>query len=132
MASSPPEQPPREQSTDSTEAAKAPKPKLGRRRWWITALLLQRCPICREAKIFKGLVTMNKVCPLCGLVFEPEPGYFLASMYVSYGMAVAIMAPVFFLLLWLLPGWSGEAVAFLSVIPYIPLIPLVFRYSRVI
>jgi len=75
---------------------------------------------------------MNKVCPLCGLVFEPEPGYFLASMYISYGMAVIIMAPVFFLLLWLMPGWSGEAVAFLSVVPYIPLIPVIFRYSRVI
>jgi hypothetical protein len=47
-------------------------------------------------------------------------------------MAIIIMVPVFFILLRLLPTWSGEAVAILSAVPYLPLIPLVFRYSRVI
>jgi hypothetical protein len=53
-------------------------------------------------------------------------------MYISYAMGIAIMTPVFFLLLRLLPTWSGEAIAMLSAVPYLPLIPLVFRYSRVI
>ena len=81
------------------------------------ALLLQRCPVCREGKIFKSLVVMNPTCPVCGLVLEPEPGYFLASMYVSYALGILIMTPIFFLLLRLLPTWSGEAVAMLSAVP---------------
>ena len=44
---------------------------------------------------------MNDPCPVCGLVFEREPGYFLGAMYFSYALAVFIIAPLFILLYWL-------------------------------
>src|SRR5271155_4411203 len=73
------------------------------RRSWFIALLKLRCPRCREGRMFKSLVRMNDPCPVCGLVFEREPGYFLGAMYVSYALAVMILAPLFFLAQWLFP-----------------------------
>ena len=36
---------------------------------------------------------MNENCPLCGLDFDRgEPGYFTGAMYVSYGMAIPLIA----------------------------------------
>jgi uncharacterized protein (DUF983 family) len=95
-------------------------------------LLLQRCPRCREGKVFKGAFAMNEPCPVCGLAFQREEGYFLGAMYTSYALAVLIVVPLFFLTQWLLPGWRGEWVALIAVLPYLPLTPLVFRYSRLL
>jgi uncharacterized protein (DUF983 family) len=103
-----------------------------KKRFWLWALLLQRCPRCREGRLFKGALAMNDPCPVCGLVFNREPGYFIGAMYFSYVLAVAIMVPLFFLLQWLLPDWSSIAVAGLTLVPYLPLTTVVFRYSRVI
>jgi hypothetical protein len=75
---------------------------------------------------------MNDPCPVCGLIFQREEGYFLGSMYVSYLLSSVLLIAFYFALAALLPGWSGITVAFLALIPYLPLVPLVFRYSRVI
>jgi uncharacterized protein (DUF983 family) len=101
-----------------------------RSRW--AAILRQRCPRCREGRIFKGIVAMNERCPVCGLRFEREEGYFLGAMYFSYGMSVLILGLGTLLGAQLLPGWKLELVMLLVVALYLPFVPLVFRYSRVI
>jgi hypothetical protein len=75
---------------------------------------------------------MNDACPVCGLVFEREPGYFVGAMYFSYGLAVLILLPLFFLFEWLLPSWPGPFLVLLAMGLYLPLVPAVFRYSRVL
>src|SRR5262245_53100780 len=95
-------------------------------------MLKQRCPRCREGRMFKGLATMNDPCPVCGLVFEREPGYFFGAMYFSYAIAVLILVPLYFLADWLFPRMDYLLVPLVAFIPYLPLIPLVFRYSRVL
>lgn len=102
------------------------------RRWLLTALLLQRCPRCREGKMFRGTFTMNDLCPVCGMVFEREQGYFFGAMYFSYALAVAILTPLFFFLQWLQPDWPGPVVVLLAMALYLPLVPAVFRYARVL
>jgi hypothetical protein len=82
--------------------------------------------------MFRGAFTMNDPCPVCGLVFKREPGYFYGAMYFSYALAVLILVPLFFLFQWLLPDWPGPVLILLAVLPYLPLVPLVFRYSRVL
>ncbi len=82
--------------------------------------------------MFRGPFTMNDPCPKCGLLFQREEGYFLGAMYCSYILGVAILTPTFFLLSALLPHWTGIQVAALSLVPYLPLMPAVFRYSRVL
>ena len=42
---------------------------------------------------FKGL-TMNSRCKECGCKFENEPGFYYGAMYVSYGVSLAISAPI--------------------------------------
>lgn len=98
----------------------------------LAAILAQRCPRCRRGKIFRKGIVMNDPCPECGMVFEREPGYLLGAMYFSYFLGVAIIAPLFFLGIWLLPDWNQIAVAGIVLAIYLPLVPIVFRYSRVI
>lgn len=118
------------ESTSNQATAKSP-PEKPRRSLWV-AMLKQRCPRCREGRIFKGFVAMNDPCPVCGLVFEREPGYFFGAMYFSYFLAVAILVPLFYLARWLFPNLDDLVVPLIAFIPYLPLIPFVFRYSRVL
>jgi uncharacterized protein (DUF983 family) len=96
---------------------------------WI-ALLKQRCPRCREGRVFGGVLAMNATCPACGFGFEREQGYFLGAMYFSYAFGIAATAPLVVALLALTDlsltsiGWTaGAELALLS--------PVIFRYSRV-
>jgi Protein of unknown function (DUF983) len=82
--------------------------------------------------MFRSLFQMNDPCPKCGLLFEREEGYFLGAMYISYGMSSIILILYYIAASYLLPDWSSISLAFLVVIPYLPLVPLVFRYSRVV
>jgi uncharacterized protein (DUF983 family) len=91
----------------------------------------QRCPRCRKGKIFNGRFQMNEPCPECGLIFQREEGYFLGAMYVSYLLGNAVVVPLFFLTQWWLPDWSPSSVFLLILAAYVPLVPAIFRYSRV-
>jgi uncharacterized protein (DUF983 family) len=101
------------------------------RRSWFMAMILMRCPRCRDGRIFASWIAVHRQCPKCELLIEREPGYFMGAMYLSYGLAVAILVPLFFVFRALLPGWSDIAVATLSLLPYLPMTILVYRYSRV-
>jgi uncharacterized protein (DUF983 family) len=98
----------------------------------LRGILRQRCPHCREGRMFRGLFTMNDPCPVCGLLFEREEGYFMGAMYVSYGLSSALLVPLYFIATALLPEWSTITIALLLWVPYLPFVPLVFRYSRVL
>lgn len=52
--------------------------------------LLLRCPRCGRAKMFRGMFRMHETCPSCGLRFEREPGYFLGSIYINYGLTALL------------------------------------------
>jgi uncharacterized protein (DUF983 family) len=99
---------------------------------WAVALLRQRCPHCRRGRIFDGLFSMNDDCPLCELPFRREEGFWLGAMYFSYALAAVILVPLFFVFQRLFPSWSGTLTATVALLPYIPLTPLIFRYSRVL
>jgi Protein of unknown function (DUF983) len=73
---------------------------------------------------------MHEHCPVCGLAFEREPGYFTGAMYLSYGLGIIATAPV-----WLLMAFLGAplgdvllASGFLLVVGS----PWLFRYARVL
>ena len=73
---------------------------------------------------------MNRACPVCGIAFEREPGYFLGAMYFSYAMAVIVATPVVVVGLW--RGWSYPAIGAIAGVGLVLLAPLLFRYSRVV
>jgi uncharacterized protein (DUF983 family) len=103
----------------------------GSRYHWIWAMFRQRCPRCRLAPLFHGMFAMHETCPVCGLRYQRDQGYFLGAMYVSYPISAGLIC----LLLWLAhliwPDVHLNWLLFLVVIPlFLPLVPLVFRYSR--
>lgn len=96
------------------------------------AIVHLRCPRCHHGKVFRGLIAMNRHCPVCGLRFEREPGYFLGAMYVSYAFASIIIGLGLAVLYHLAPAWSDLAVYAGAVGILVPFVPFIFRYSRVI
>jgi uncharacterized protein (DUF983 family) len=103
-----------------------------RRLGWFWAMLLQRCPRCRTGRIFRGRFALNDPCPVCGLIFQREEGYFLGSMYTSYILSCGLLTISYCLAVALLPGWNSILLAAVALLPYLPLLPTVFRYSRVL
>jgi uncharacterized protein (DUF983 family) len=102
----------------------------------LAAIARQVCPRCRQGQIFReplrrGILAMHERCPVCGLEFEREPGYFLGAMYVSYLLSIP---PVLLLvwIIWRLTGWRLETVLLGAFVAYLPFVPIVTRYSRVI
>jgi len=94
------------------------------------AFVRLRCPRCCRGRMFHGAFGMHDPCPVCGLIFRREDGYFLGAMYVSYVICTVLLGGGFFLASWLLPRWSDFAVMGLVILLYVPLVPAVFRYSR--
>lgn len=98
----------------------------------LLGLLRQRCPRCMQGAIYRRGITMHVACPACGQVYEREPGYFVGSMYISYGMATVVMGLFMLGLHLLLPAWDLGWVALLAIALFVPLTPVVSRYARVI
>src|SRR5713226_9343152 len=78
----------------------------------LRAIFHQRCPRCREGPIYsgslpRGWLAMYERCPVCGLKYHREQGYFIGAMYVSYALAI----PPFLIMvtgLWLGAGWRYD------------------------
>jgi len=98
---------------------------------WYWAMLRQRCPRCRTGRMFRGAFTMNDPCPVCGLIFQREEGYFLGSMYTSYILSCGLLTVFYVIAAALMPGWNSILIALAAMLPFLPLLPAVFRYSRV-
>ena len=74
---------------------------------------------------------MHERCPVCGLKFEREAGYFLGAMYVSYGLAL-ITIVIIGLVLWLCTRWSLMKITLWAVLLFLPLAPTITLFSRVL
>jgi len=74
---------------------------------------------------------MNSTCPVCGLRFLREAGYFLGAMYVSYALGVFTILPVAVLLAVVLE-WNLIAVMAIAVLQTLLSVPLFLRFSRIL
>lgn len=74
---------------------------------------------------------MHERCPNCGLLFEREHGYFTGAMIVSYMLGIPTLAALSAAVLWL-TRWQVEWALLAADALFLALVPLVFRYSRVI
>jgi uncharacterized protein (DUF983 family) len=96
----------------------------------LAPVMRQRCPRCLQGRVFAGVFRMHARCPVCGLQFEREPGYFVGAMYLSYGLAIIATAVVW--LPMVLLGRSLGEVLLASGALLIAASPWLFRYSRVL
>lgn len=96
------------------------------------ALILQRCPRCCQGKIYERGMQMHTHCPVCQLRFEREPGYFLGSLYISYGMSTLCLLFGLWIGSMLMPTLDLGWVVLIAAACFIPFVPIVTRYARVI
>lgn len=95
----------------------------------ILSILQLKCPVCHQGAVFDGFLHTNTHCPICGIKYEREPGYFTMAMYVSYAIGICSVCATHYL--WVAikaPNLTYAGLAFAVVC----LSPLIFRYSRVI
>jgi hypothetical protein len=77
------------------------------------------------------MIQMPKECPVCGLKFEPEPGFYWGAMYIGYGLSVSFS--VFnFLWMYLIWGWLTWQFILVNAILLAIAVPYTFRFSRCI
>ena len=97
----------------------------------------QLCPRCRTGKIYGTAffhlpARMHERCDSCGLKFEREEGYFLGAMYVSYALAIPLIALLTLIEHLILPKWSLFRLVVLASLICLPSTPVIWQYSRVI
>lgn len=73
-----------------------------------------RCPNCGARGVFSSYFTLRERCPVCGLGFEREEGYWLGAMVVNLGVTEALFGVLFIggmLLTWPEVPWTLLLVA---------------------
>lgn len=96
----------------------------------LSAIVRTRCPHCLQGPIFDGIWRMHTHCPVCGVKYERETGYFMNSVFIGYVMAFLALVPMLLLLY-----FNGASAFWFTVNTTIALAivsPLIFRYARVI
>ena len=104
----------------------------------VPALIACKCPRCRTGKVYEHgpySLSNRKIlpkCAHCGLIYEREPGYFYAAMYVGYAFVIAELVTIAVAIAiltgsenpWLYTGIMLSIVTALS--------PFNYRYSRML
>src|SRR5947207_327430 len=85
---------------------------------------IRQCsPRCWTGKMFRGSFTMNDPCPVCGLIFERDEGYFLGAMYISYVLSSALLITFYIVAYLLFPDWNSILLAVVATALYVPFMP---------
>lgn len=96
----------------------------------LLAILLQRCPVCLQGKVFRSFLGAYKDCPHCGIHFERETGFYLSAMFVAYALGFVILAPTALYLYF--RQVSGFWFSAIIIGEMLVLWPVIFRYSRIL
>lgn len=91
--------------------------------------LLLRCPACGGAPLFRGLFRMHDRCAACGAPFTREPGFYLGSIYINYGVTVIVTGGLYAFLALIL-GWSQESCLTACLVVAVLLPVAFFRHAR--
>ncbi|MCO5197763.1 MAG: DUF983 domain-containing protein [Anaerolineae bacterium] len=94
------------------------------------AVLSFRCSHCRQGKVFKSLWHTNETCPVCGIQFEREYGYFLMSIFMGYIWGFLVILPAMLTML-LIGGFPIYLFVIVAMVLLLLFSPLIFRLSRV-
>jgi hypothetical protein len=84
-----------------------------------------------KGRVFRRGMSMYYACPNCRVIYGRENGYFTGAMIVSYALAVPLLG-LLCLLIWLATAWRVEWVMLVAGVLFLPFVPPLFRYSRVV
>ena len=96
----------------------------------IGAILRMRCPHCLQGSVFDGLISMQETCPICGIIYEREHGFFMTAIFFGYVLGFVALLPAIIVLLLL-----EAPIVWYIIVPTVVLVllaPLILRYSRVL
>lgn len=74
---------------------------------------------------------MREVCPLCGLKFEREEGYFVGAMIIDYGLGMLIASAIG-CVVWYFTRWQLDKTALVAFLIFLPVVPTLTRFGRVL
>ncbi|WP_254507262.1 DUF983 domain-containing protein [Anatilimnocola floriformis] len=100
-------------------------------RYWklVGRALRLKCPLCGQGSLFKGWFSMNQNCPNCGVKFEREPGFFLGSIYINYGIT-AVVTTVLYLVM-MFTNWRSTIEQMVIAVAVAIILPmLLHRHAR--
>lgn len=83
-----------------------------------------RCPKCGRGRLFRNLFAMYEACDHCGLPFRREPGFYLGSIYVNYGLTALVVAVVYPILLF--GGYVDENILLAVSAVFVFVFPVLF------
>ena len=106
-------------------------PPITRAQKWL-ALARQRCPRCCRSRIYAAGMHMHRRCPVCDLLYEREPGYFMGALYISYGISSFVLMLALLFAHLALPDFDLGWLVLILCVLYLPLVPMVTRYARVL
>jgi len=88
-----------------------------------------RCPRCGEGRLFAGWFRMESRCVRCGLDFRREPGFYLGSIYINYGVTALTTIALYGVLV-LGAGLSAEQALGVCLAVAVALPLWLFRFAR--
>ncbi len=88
-----------------------------------------RCPACGIGPLFQGLFAMAPECGRCGYSYKREPGFYLGSIYINYGVT-AICTILLYALMVMGLGASHERALVVSLVVAVVLPIVLFRWAR--
>jgi len=95
----------------------------------IRRALRLRCPLCGTGKLFRSWFKMNSSCSHCRLKFEREPGYYLGSIYINYGLTAVLMTAGY--MLGVVFKWAAPSTLLWTAFGFTIVFPLLmFPFSR--
>ncbi|MVM41217.1 DUF983 domain-containing protein [Spirosoma sp. HMF3257] len=100
------------------------------------SVVFNKCPRCHQGNFFvsnsafsKNFDKMHEHCPHCGENFMPEPGFYWASMFVSYAFYTIYTLLTFFIVVqWLQIDVNYYLIGLMPTL--ILLTPYFFRMAR--
>lgn len=103
------------------------------------SILFNKCPHCHEGDFFvsknpfdfKEFTKIHPHCSNCGETFMKEVGFYYGSMYVSYGLTIALGVGMY-LLMCLLLGLSDLTFLISFVVAGLVLWTWIFRKARLV
>jgi uncharacterized protein (DUF983 family) len=88
-----------------------------------------RCPRCGQGGLFRDWFHMREKCEVCGLDFGREPGFYLGSIYINYGLTSLLVTIIYFSLFFTTE--IQPQVLLWSLVAFCVVFPLwFFRYAR--
>jgi uncharacterized protein (DUF983 family) len=88
-----------------------------------------RCPACGIGPLFSGLFAMAPECDRCGYSYRREPGFYLGSIYINYGVT-AICTILLYALMVMGVRASHERALIVSLVVAVVLPVVFFRWAR--